>query len=327
MVDYFDLERSIVAVAVGYQDRYMNTDVERYNRAIFRVVSVTSLYIAIKLRAPQRWNITAHAFAHLCQGAVTGNEINDMEIKILFALNWKVNPPCPMQYALSFLELIFNPSSSRMCRSLSRCGDSFDTLPSVRDLLPSSQDCSDDSRLTLDSSEVSQEDQDKCHKELREHIQELVSYQFEIALHGKGFYRTRASIIAIAAILNALEGVVYEGVGGTTFCRESIALVLDTCDVYRIVSEEELEPVRSMLLSSVVSSTDDSDRRQEGTVETAAATGESRCSSPPPRNDVTPPVSSSPTQVSIAKLFWSPSKMCEQVLTPQNVLSKLLAFR
>lgn len=224
---------------------------------MFRVVSVTSLYIAIKLHATKRRNITAREFAQLCQGAVTGQEIIDIEIKILFALNWNVNPPIPMQYAQELLELIFNPSSSRMCIS-----------------------------LPYDWSFMS---------EMREHILELVSYQLEITtLYDKGLHLTKSSIIAIAAVLNALQGVVYEGVGGSTFCQQSMALVLDVCHEYRIASEEELEDIRSILLSSVVSSGDD--KRDKKILWTATG---SRCNQ---------------------------KARCMQVLTPQNVLQKLLVF-
>ena len=41
MVDYFDLDRSIVAVSVGYQDRFLNTNLGKpaqTNRAMFRLV-------------------------------------------------------------------------------------------------------------------------------------------------------------------------------------------------------------------------------------------------------------------------------------------------
>ena len=116
MMDFFEIDRSIVAIAMYYQDRYLGTEkgrAGRTNRSIFRTVSVTSLYMALKLSQPgNKWNITSHAFAKLCQGAVSGDEINNMEIDILFALDWYVNPPTPMKYAEALLELIFNGSSS-----------------------------------------------------------------------------------------------------------------------------------------------------------------------------------------------------------------------
>ena len=250
---------------------------------MFRVVSVTSLYVAIKLLVPHKWNITSHAFAHLCQGAVTGQEIADMEIKILFALEWNVNPPVPNQYAQEFLDLIFN--STRGQKSLA--------------------------------------DEYMSHEELREDIHDLIQYQLDLALYDNRLVHVRASFIATAAILNALEGQVINDVSlrhgaGAVFCHDSMALVLDTMDMCRIASDQELERIRSILLSLVVSSPTDTGG---GACQNSVSADESsypqkNCSSSPQN------VSSSPTSAS--KLFGTQSN--GHSLTPKSVLSKVYAF-
>ncbi|KAL9183846.1 hypothetical protein ACHAXT_004702 [Thalassiosira profunda] len=215
MVDYFAIDRSIVSTAAYYQDRFLSTDAgleARSNRTMFRVVSVTSLYIAIKLRLPHRWNVSSHAFAQLCQGAVSGDEIHKMESKILFALRWKVNPATPMEYVHIFLDLIF------------------------------------------DGQEVSPFEQD-----LREHLLELVRYQLEIALQDSRLFQVSSCAVATAAVLNALEASmkesasIHDDIEMAFFCQESIVLVFDTAESCRGATADELEGVRSILLSSVAS--------------------------------------------------------------------------
>jgi len=94
MVKYFDIDQSLVAISAYYQDRFLGTkegEAARSDRVLYRLVSVTCLYICIKLRIPHRWNVTSHAFSQMCRGTVTGEEINNMELKILFALGESVS--------------------------------------------------------------------------------------------------------------------------------------------------------------------------------------------------------------------------------------------
>jgi len=292
MMDFFEIDRSIVvAIAMYYQDRYLGTEKGRAaqtNRSIFRIVSVTSLYMALKLSQPgNRWNITSHAFAKLCQGAVSGDEINDMEIEMLFALDWYVNPPTPMKYAEASLELIFNDSSS----SSSGSGSSTtreDYFVTKNPLL-----CDEDTSTS----------QSLPPRELRDHLHELISYQLEVALHDKRLFQVRSSVIGTAAVLNALKGIQYEGsTCDASFCQESIDTVMDMMTACNLVSSEEcIEVIRSVLLDSVVSS-DDEVLSQEDDTDTedpgALSSYITRAETPPPQRKVrTPPVSSSPTSI------------------------------
>jgi len=216
-----------VAIAMYYQDRYLGTEkgrAARTNRSIFRIVSVTSLYMALKLSQPgNRWNITSHAFAKLCQGAVSGDEINDMEIDMLFALDWYVNPPTPMKYAEALLELIFNGSSSSRNGSGSR-STREDYFVSKNPLL-----CDEDTTS-----------QSLPPQELREHLHELISCQLEVALHDKRLSQVRSSAIGTAAVVNALKGIQYEGsTCDASFCQESVETVLDMMTACNLVSSEE----------------------------------------------------------------------------------------
>mmetsp|Transcript_18566 Transcript_18566/g.34168 ORF Transcript_18566/g.34168 Transcript_18566/m.34168 type:complete len:421 (+) Transcript_18566:165-1427(+) len=309
MVDYFDIDQCILAVSAYYQDRYLGTEMGKAaqnNRAIFRVVSVTSLYIAIKLRVPHRWNVTAHAFAQLCQGSITGDDIKDMEINMLFALQWNVNPPIPMEYAEAYLELIFNSKEILRRRRTS--------------LIPKEDDSAAEDYLLPSSSSDSVQD-DASRQELKDHILELVQYQLEIAPHDNRLFRVRSSLIAIAAVLNSLEGVLnenpsfHEGVGGVSFCQESIVLTLNTMASCKIASEKELEDVRTALLTSVVFPTDG--------IEEVDGVHSAMIDKSHMRNYT------EPCQITVSPLSSSPTSsisMHEHTLTTQSVLSKVLAF-
>jgi len=295
MMDFFEIDRSIVAIAMYYQDRYLGTEkgrAARTNRSIFRIVSVTSLYMALKLSQPgNKWNITSHAFAKLCQGAVLGDEINDVEIDILFALDWHVNPPTPMKYAEALLELLFNGSSS-ISGSDSGSSTREDYFVTKNPLL-----C-DDEDTTMDHQSLPPP------QELREHVHELISCQLEVALQDKRLFQARSSAIGTAAVVNALKGIQYEGsTCDASFCQESIDTVVDMMTSCNLVSSEEcLEVIRSVLLNSVVSpGSNDAVSSQEDDTDTERASGMSctRAQTPPPpqRKVRTPPVSSSPTSI------------------------------
>lgn len=313
MIDYFAIDRNIVAVAAYYQDRFLGTTMgkaARTNRSLFRVVSVTSLYIAIKLRVPHKWNVTSHAFAQLCQGSVSGDEINYMEIDILFALGWNVNPPIAMEYSEAFLDMIFNSVQSQGRISTSSHSEDDDSVLG-------------DSFLPLDNCV-------RCRDVtgLKDHLHELVQYQLEIALHDHRLFQVRSSALATAAVLNALEGAMnespsyQEGSRGTSFYQESIALVMTLASLCNISTEKELEYIREVLLISVVSPNEVSNASNDGPE--IAHTSELDSSIENPPRSGSPTISSSPT--STAK-FLSQTKSSNSLLTPHTVLSKVFTIQ
>jgi len=330
MVQYFELHSSIISVAQYYQDRYLGSESgtqARTNRSLFRIVSVTSLYIAIKLRSSQRWNITAQAFSKLCQGAVSGDEINDTEIKILFALDWYVHPPIPIQYAealLDVLDLIFNPLSSRVPN-----GSSFSSISSNScDNLSSDPSTSLTSVLDDTSLQCNEESYLRSqHQELREHIHELVSYQLDIALYDRRLCRATSSAIGAAVIINALKGFLYEDIGCSSFCQESIDLTLDIVAKCRISTRGELEDVQLALLGLISPSNTSSSQEEDMKIDTNANASDSasnvchRSESPPPPTRTTPLVSSSPTSATSKLLSFK-----TEDLSPQSILSKVKVF-
>lgn len=266
MVDFFNIDRSIVPIATSYQDRFLVTpagEAARSTRETFRIASVTSLYIAIKLYVPHKWNVTAHAFAQLCRGTISGDAIVDMEMKILFALSWNVNPPIPMAFVELFLEVIFGSirqgsGDQRKHRCSTNIDDDDDSI--VGDLIfpsLSDSDYSVDEECILAST--------------KENVLDLVRYQLDVSILNVDCLETRSSLIAVAALLNAIEGVAGENMTSCpnqernttsraqmrvviSFCHHAITVMSKICSLTKVASSRvELDQVRATLLCLAVS--------------------------------------------------------------------------
>lgn len=310
MLDYFGIDRSLVVVAAYIQDRFLETKagkVAQSDRTLFRVVSVTSLYIAIKLRVPHKWNVTSHAFARLCQGTVSGDEINDMEHQVLFALRWNVNPPIPQEYSELYMDLIFNIMKDQMMMSSSSSSERYD----------------------LQHSPFFSPIGESLHERvpfqyLRDRIRKLVRYQLDIVVWDIKLSSLRSSLLATAAVMNALEGLLnestynyHESAQEATFCREAMGLILGTMTSCKIASDVQLEYVRSLLLDSVLSLEEDEKGFESSRSAAVHGSDVPNCTEPPSPRGAT----SSPTS---ASRFWSNKHTV--AATPQSILSKVFVF-
>ncbi|KAL7471693.1 hypothetical protein ACHAXS_011991 [Conticribra weissflogii] len=235
MVDYFNLDRSIVSVSTNYQDRFLTTPLgesARYSREEFRIASVTCLYIAIKLHVPQTWNITANAFAHLCHGMISGENIDKMEIRILFALGWKVNPPIPLAYTELYLDLLFHTIEN----PVNDCGVTGNFI-----------------QLSLNDHYFSRkESNEETFELIQENILQLTRYQLENAAHNLMFLSTNSSTIATAAILNSVEGLMKLYSGCSSFLHQCKDLIHETASTCHLECADELEHVSLKLLSCII---------------------------------------------------------------------------
>lgn len=247
MVDFFNIDRSIVSIAISYQDRFLSTSMgstARTRREIFRIASVTCLYIAIKLYVPDKWNVTAHAFAQLCRGTISGNSIVDMELQILFALGWNVHPPVPWLYVEQIIDLITTTLTVDY-EELRRSANVSDEDSVLGDLILPSL-----SHASYSDQSLSQEYSSAAMKET---VLELVRYQVELTLQKIEFLHIRSSLIALAALLNAIEGIISENDSQVTpFCRHSAAIMSKVMSYCKICTKRELDEVRAVLLCSVM---------------------------------------------------------------------------
>lgn len=92
-------------IAIDYLDRFVATDEGRgalLDRRQYQVASLSCVYCAIKLHENRR--LEAAVVAKLSNGEISDIEITNMEINILHALEWRMNPPTAMLFVRSILD-------------------------------------------------------------------------------------------------------------------------------------------------------------------------------------------------------------------------------
>ncbi len=155
VVDYFEsLDRETVYFAMSYLDRLMV--VHPVDRPNYKLAATTALLLAIKLHQPRTVSLYEHV-NELSSGSFGVDEVMRMELVMLKALNWRLNPSTPANFVLRIIAL--NPFASQ--RSIWE----FD----------------------MDS------------------VQTLAIFLVELSISDYFFVTRKSSILAIAAILNAME--------------------------------------------------------------------------------------------------------------------------
>jgi Cyclin len=79
VVDHFDYNRQVVAIALNYLDRYLA--LRPVNRKIFQLAAMTSLFLAIKLNETRMLSLSA--FLSLSRGYFQAEHVQKMEQAIL----------------------------------------------------------------------------------------------------------------------------------------------------------------------------------------------------------------------------------------------------
>lgn len=107
IIDHCKFNREIVPITISYLDRFIATPAgssARINREIYQLAAMACLYTAIKIHG----HICIHpkAFSGLSSNVFSSDELQAMETKILFALNWRMNPPTSLAFVRKFLHMI-----------------------------------------------------------------------------------------------------------------------------------------------------------------------------------------------------------------------------
>lgn len=107
--DFCKFQRSTVAMSMNYLDRFLATSSPRAHRALrdrkeFQLVSMTTLYIAIKLFEPLAMD--AVLVAQISHGCYSEMDIVEMEQEILKSLGWRVNGPTADAFLKHILALL-----------------------------------------------------------------------------------------------------------------------------------------------------------------------------------------------------------------------------
>ncbi|GAX10769.1 hypothetical protein FisN_14Lh291 [Fistulifera solaris] len=107
VVDFCGYSRETVEIAASYVDRYLATPSGtrfRRNRMYFQLLFMTSLYTAIKIH--EETALDTSVFAGFGPEMMKPEDIEGMELKLLHALRWHVNPPTTMGFVRLLLEAV-----------------------------------------------------------------------------------------------------------------------------------------------------------------------------------------------------------------------------
>lgn len=156
VVDYFRIDREVVAVSLSFLDRFLAN--RRCDRTSFKLAATTTLHLAVKLLYPCKLSDLG-ILSDLSRGEFEMKDVSEMESHILHVLCWNLHPPSSVAFTTIFLDYFFL---------------SGDTGLNSTDL--------DD-------------------------VYDVSSFFSELAVCDYYFVSVRASVIALASILNALEGM------------------------------------------------------------------------------------------------------------------------
>eukprot|EP00970_Alexandrium_tamarense_P013339 scaffold3342_cov186-Alexandrium_tamarense.AAC.3 len=115
VVDFCKFKRSTVAISMSYMDRFLSTDSPSARKGlrdkkVFQLVSMTCLYLAVKLVEPMAMDPSM--LAAISHGCYTEDDIEYMEQEILSALKWRVNGPTGHDFASHLLTFIQSENTS-----------------------------------------------------------------------------------------------------------------------------------------------------------------------------------------------------------------------
>lgn len=111
VVDFFDIDRAVVAIAMNFLDRYLATVPKGawINKNYFQKIAMTSFYLAIKLNhttvlCMAGANTTIESISLLSENRVAATEIEEMEVEMLRELQWYAHPPSPYVFLSLLME-------------------------------------------------------------------------------------------------------------------------------------------------------------------------------------------------------------------------------
>lgn len=156
VVDYFRIDREVVAVSMNFLDRYLSH--RRCDRNAFKLAATTTLHLAVKILYPCKL-ADLGILSDLSRGEFRMSDVCTMEVQILDALKWNMHPPTICAFCSIFLDFFF---ASRV--------------------------------VTMSSHDL-------------DDIYDVASFFCELSICDYSFAMASPSTVALAAILNALEGM------------------------------------------------------------------------------------------------------------------------
>jgi hypothetical protein len=104
VVDHFNISRECVAISMNLFDRYFAHDANEASIDAVLLVSCATLSIAVKLTEVE--DLSLKALSRFSRGRYTQTQISDMEWKIVTSLDFYLNPPTVISFAMHLLLLL-----------------------------------------------------------------------------------------------------------------------------------------------------------------------------------------------------------------------------
>jgi len=104
VVDYFRIDREVVALSLSFLDRFLATC--RCDRTSFKLAATTTLHLAVKLLYPCKL-ADLGILSDLSRGEFDMKDVSRMEASILGSLGWYLHPPTSTAFASLFLDHFF----------------------------------------------------------------------------------------------------------------------------------------------------------------------------------------------------------------------------
>jgi hypothetical protein len=107
IMDVCHYKRETAAIAMSCLDRFVSTPDGHQillDRKQFQLAALTAVYLVVKVHEQQA--MAPHFVAKLSHGSHTKEDIEATELRMLTALQWRINPPTAMDFVRKFLELV-----------------------------------------------------------------------------------------------------------------------------------------------------------------------------------------------------------------------------
>ena len=107
VADFCRFDRETVAVATSYFDRFLGTPAAaecHANTDLFQLAAMTCFYTAAKIHEPESFE--PWMLSKMSRGLYSPEEVEKMEMVILQAIGWRMNPPTALAFVREFLDML-----------------------------------------------------------------------------------------------------------------------------------------------------------------------------------------------------------------------------
>ena len=187
VVDYFDINRDVVAISLSFLDRFMTTCV--CDRRTYKLAATTALFLAVKVHDDSHVQLSfLSVLANLSRGEFHEKHITEMERIMLKALGFRVHPPTAVAFINHFMLL-----------------PPFSIAEQPQDQQQQQQQ---QYPVSCYSSPSADEENALCttlSRSTSRHIFDMACFYTELAVMDYYFVTKEPSLVALAAILEAMD--------------------------------------------------------------------------------------------------------------------------